>query len=302
MKTFYSHGKLLLTAEYVVLDGAKALAIPTTFGQSLKVMPIDERKISWKSIDFNGNHWFQYEISFKDIASNSPQPSNAITLRLFQIINAAKKLNPDFLNESNGFEVITELEFNRNWGLGTSSTLINNIADWAGVDAYELLELTFGGSGYDIACARHESSILYQLNNNSRSIQTVSFKPEFANNLFFIYLNIKQDSRKGIDTYNKEKRNISNSISKINSITNQIINCQDLYEFESLLSEHEQIISSIVKLKPIKDVLFLDYNGAIKSLGAWGGDFILATETLDDMDYFKNKGYNTIVKFNDMVL
>lgn len=302
MQTFYSHGKLLLTAEYVVLDGALALAIPTTFGQSLKVTTINERKISWKSIDVNGNIWFKDEFSLESIASISLKPSNAITLRLFQILNAAKQLNPEFLNDKNGFEVITELEFNRNWGLGTSSTLINNIADWADIDAYKLLELTFGGSGYDIACAEHESSIIYQLKNQSRSIQTVKFDPKFANNLFFIFLNVKQDSRKGIATYNAEKRDISNSISDITSITNQIINCQDLYEFESLLTEHENIISSIIKLKPTKDIHFSDYKGAIKSLGAWGGDFILVTGTLDDMDYFKNKGYHTIVKFNDMVL
>ena len=30
---FYSHGKLLLTAEYAVLEGVKALAIPTKRGQ-----------------------------------------------------------------------------------------------------------------------------------------------------------------------------------------------------------------------------------------------------------------------------
>ena len=33
-KDFYSNGKLLLTSEYVVLDGAIALAIPTRLGQS----------------------------------------------------------------------------------------------------------------------------------------------------------------------------------------------------------------------------------------------------------------------------
>ena len=36
-QTFYSNGKLLLTGEYVVLDGAKALAVPTRFGQNLIV-------------------------------------------------------------------------------------------------------------------------------------------------------------------------------------------------------------------------------------------------------------------------
>ena len=39
-KYFYSPGKLLLTGEYVVLDGAKSLAIPTIFGQSLNITSI----------------------------------------------------------------------------------------------------------------------------------------------------------------------------------------------------------------------------------------------------------------------
>jgi len=42
-RTFYSHGKLLLTAEYVILDGAKALALPTKFGQEMEISPISEK-------------------------------------------------------------------------------------------------------------------------------------------------------------------------------------------------------------------------------------------------------------------
>ena len=35
--SFFANGKLLLTSEYLVLDGAKAFAIPTKKGQSLHV-------------------------------------------------------------------------------------------------------------------------------------------------------------------------------------------------------------------------------------------------------------------------
>ena len=59
MKRLYSHGKLLLTGEYVVLDGAQSLAIPTSYGQSLTVKPIDESKLIWKSLDENNNLWFE---------------------------------------------------------------------------------------------------------------------------------------------------------------------------------------------------------------------------------------------------
>ena len=41
-QTFYSNGKLLLTGEYLVIDGAKALAIPTQKGQSLSVKETEE--------------------------------------------------------------------------------------------------------------------------------------------------------------------------------------------------------------------------------------------------------------------
>ena len=43
--TYYSNGKLLITGEYVVLDGATALAIPTKYGQSLCVSKLAPVKL-----------------------------------------------------------------------------------------------------------------------------------------------------------------------------------------------------------------------------------------------------------------
>ena len=59
--------------------------------------------------------------------------------------------------------ITTKLTFPRAWGLGTSSTLISLIAQWAKCDPFELLFEAFGGSGYDIACATANSPISYQL-------------------------------------------------------------------------------------------------------------------------------------------
>ena len=56
---FYSNGKLLLTGEYLVLDGAKALAIPTKFGQDLLVEPIQEPELIWASFTNTGDCWFE---------------------------------------------------------------------------------------------------------------------------------------------------------------------------------------------------------------------------------------------------
>ena len=40
MKEFHANGKLLLTGEYAVLDGAKAIGLPTKRGQSLQILSL----------------------------------------------------------------------------------------------------------------------------------------------------------------------------------------------------------------------------------------------------------------------
>lgn len=306
IQTFHSNGKLLLTGEYVVLDGALSLAIPTQFGQSLKVESINEPKIIWKSIDGNGNIWFEDEFILENGELKQVLFDNEISNKLFQILNTAKQLNPDFLNGNKGFYIESNLSFPREWGLGTSSTLINNIAQWAKVDAYELLELSFGGSGYDIACAQHDTPITYQILNqnqdNKRQVSQVKFDPPFKECIYFVYLNKKQNSKEAIEHYKKNASQISNVISEISRLTLKFIECKQLEEFEKHIYEHETLISNIIKQKTVKDLLFKDFKGSIKSLGAWGGDFVLVTSRADPTDYFKNKGFKTVIPFDKMIL
>ena len=61
MKEYFSNGKLLISGEYVVLDGAISLAVPTKYGQSLTVENINEAKIIWRSLDEKGLVWFEKE-------------------------------------------------------------------------------------------------------------------------------------------------------------------------------------------------------------------------------------------------
>src|SRR5690554_2108285 len=113
-REFYSNGKLLIIGEYVVLDGALALAVPTKLGQSLKATPLDEPVIHWISKDHENKIWFQGEflISGNNTIENPPsQASSRVAIRLQQILNEANKLNPDFLHEEKGLEIITSLDF-----------------------------------------------------------------------------------------------------------------------------------------------------------------------------------------------
>lgn len=292
----------MITGEYLVLDGALSLALPTTYGQSLTVNPIKLSKLLWKSIDCNNDIWFENELSLDEISKGLNTTHDDISNKLIQILNAAQQLNPGFLNPKSGFEVTTKLDFPKNWGLGSSSTLINNIANWANVDAYKLLALTFGGSGYDIACADHNHPITYQLEDEYRITTEVNFKPVFEEHLYFVYLNKKQDSREGITQYKENSSNVSDEILAVNKITKQMIACQHLDEFQTLINRHEEIISNIIQLKPIKEQLFSDFNGSIKSLGAWGGDFVLVASKESPLNYFKTKGFETIIPFGQMVL
>src|SRR5690606_116562 len=220
MQKFHSKGKLLLTGEYVVLDGATALAIPTKYGQSLEVHISEKKGIYWESFDENGSIWFEAFFDLKNF--NSEIPENEISKTVSKILSEAQNLNPGFLSKYEGIEIKTKLDFPRNWGLGTSSTLINNVAQWANVDAFELLKNSFGGSGYDIAAAKSDSPILYELKNGKSEFRKIYLPWDFSDYLFFVHLNKKQDSKEGIARY----RNASvdeKTIQRISDISNKLL-------------------------------------------------------------------------------
>ena len=59
MKTYRANGKLLLTGEYRVLQGAKALALPLRLGQTMQsdVLEIKNGIIHWDAMTTKGL-WF----------------------------------------------------------------------------------------------------------------------------------------------------------------------------------------------------------------------------------------------------
>jgi len=306
---YFSHGKLLLTGEYFVLDGATSLAVPTTCGQDLIVENINEPQLIWQSFTNEGECWLEAifdlpKLRLANATFDASEDGGKDTLaeNLSKILRETRKLNPAFLNSEKGFLVKTKLDFPRNWGLGSSSTLINNIANWAKVNPYKLLENTFGGSGYDIACAQHNSPILYTKNNSEIVVEEVNFNPNFMDQLYFVHLNKKQNSREGIERYKKLKGNLTSEIKQISELSEAFLSCGKLSDFEKLMKEHEQIVSKTIQLKAIQAELFSDYFGQTKSLGAWGGDFILATGNDETPNYFNQKGFSTVIPYKEMVL
>jgi mevalonate kinase len=301
--SFYSNGKLLLTSEYVVLDGAKALALPTKYGQSLHVLPSENESIHWTSIDHDGSIWFEASIPFSSIVKKErfDEPHN-IKNTLIEILHECYKLDSKFITNSRGYTIETRLTFPRLWGLGTSSTLVNNLAQWLQIDAYVLLQNSFGGSGYDIACAQNNSAILYQIVDQKPVVECVTFNPSFSDKLFFIYLNQKKNSREAIANYYNKQGVISKEISFFTKLTETILATTELKLFAEAIQQHEIALSNILELQTVQELLFKDFNGVVKSLGAWGGDFVMAISRENPTDYFNAKGFDVVIPYSEMIL
>ena len=244
--------------------------------------------------------------------------------KLSQTLKAVKQLNPNAFDKGLRFE--THLDFDPNWGLGSSSTLIANLAQWANVNPYELLKLTFGGSGYDVACATAEGPIYYQLVNLESAlrqaqgpqqvkgvepvetptpkVEPLAFHPPFAKHLFFVYQGQKQSSSKEIKAF-LEKANpvdLQKDIEAVSEISRAVPKCQTLDEFALLMQCHERIIARCIGQEPVQK-RFPDFEGVLKSLGAWGGDFILAATPWDEgqvRTYFKKMGLKVVFKYNEI--
>ncbi len=300
MQQYHSNGKLLLSAEYLILDGAVGLALPSSFGQHMEVIENSNNFLTWESLDHKENIWFKADFSLPDLKISHMAGDRNIGHTLKRILLKARSMNPDFLGDQKGFKTTTNLDFPRNWGLGSSSTLINNIAQWSATDAFRLLFESFGGSGYDIACAQNDSAILYSLKNGIPLSEPVLFDPPFRDQLYFVHLNKKQVSSDSIKDY-RTKKVESGLIESVSEISKLMLTCKHINDFNDLLREHESIIAGILETNPVQSKLFPDFFGQIKSLGAWGGDFVLATGDESTPAYFTDKGFETVMSYNSMI-
>lgn len=306
MNKFHSNGKFLLSGEYLVLQGAKAIALPLKLGQSIEVKTIDiqEGMIHWDAYTTKG-FWFAAIFSkfgFTVHASDDMDKAD----NLCKIFQEIKSLNPNILQDKNDYFFTTRLEFDKDWGLGSSSTLISLLAQWADVNPYELLKRTMGGSGYDIACATASKPITYQLINSKPVVKEIDFKPAFSEKLYFVYQGHKQSSGKEVKSFKERAKTIdfSKEITEISEITENLTKTVSFDEFCSLLTRHEAIMSRVLEQPSLKSY-YSDFQGVIKSLGAWGGDFFLAATELPEKEvkeYFGKKGLDVMLKYNDIVL
>ncbi len=303
IQTWKSNGKLLITGEYLILEGALSLALPLRKSQSLSVTRNNTKILRWHANKANG-HWFtaDYNISEFNIIKTS---NTLLAKKLQQILKATREISYNFLLDSDGCFVETILNFNTEFGFGTSSTLISNIAMWADVNPYKLLNKTFGGSGYDIACAQSNHPILYQISDKDILIKDANFSPIFKDHLYFVYLGNKQNSAEGISAFKKANNFTAKEVDDISDLTTQITTTDDFVEFKKLIVDHERIMSKVLNRPTVKSLFFNDFPLAVKSLGAWGGDFVMiaCSESKQALKkYLQQKGFNIIFSYDELVL
>jgi mevalonate kinase len=302
IKKYYSNAKFLITGEYLVLHGALSLAIPLRFGQLMEIYESDTENLEWLALD-RAQPWLKFSISTEDIQNAECKGTSEKDFVCF-VLNQAKKLNPDFLQETS-LKIKTEINFDRNWGLGSSSSLINNIAQWADVNPYELHTRVSNGSGYDIACANYDSPILFRRNGSHPMIYPIKFEPDFSEQLYFVYLGNKQNSEESVKKYLNGNSVNKTQVESISLLSKKILQSENSLEFDALISEHERFISEVLNCDAVKKEKFSDFNGSVKSLGAWGGDFVLVRSDIGKREvyrYFFEKGLTTIFSWNEIIL
>ncbi len=286
----------------MVLHGAKAFSLPLKFGQHSYFFESEQYSNTFKWLSFENNQiWFQASFDSITLEPISQEHSESLIF-VSRLIKAIKKLKPTIVFTKLE-KVEHHLDFNRNWGLGSSSSLIYNMAQWAGINPFELHFEISKGSGYDIAAANSNSAFFYQLNKQIPSIKYIHWQIPFKHDLLFVYSGHKQDSAKSIKL-NQNSTFTQEILTEIDQISEQVAICKSLKHFINLLDRHENILSEYLNTKPVKQTNFQDFNGTVKSLGAWGGDFLLAVgaESIDKtIKYFSEKNYTTYFKYSELI-
>ncbi len=298
VRTFFAHGKLLLTSEYVVLDGVPALAVPTVLGQRLEAIEAATSSfLHWTALDSNGRVWLD---GILERTEGGWKASDEALEPVAYLLNASEKISQRTLP---GGQVRTQLEFPSNYGWGSSSTLISLVAQWQGIDALPLHFATQNGSGYDAVCATAPGPLWYR----KTADQTAEWKSTSLahwphNSLYLVHLGHKQQSAADVVRY----RSLTPSLSDVKGIEHAaraLFEAATFDDWGHAARIHETRMAAILGRTPISEGALKGYPHACKSLGAWGGDFVLVQVADDtDLQWFKDQGFSTVLPWKTSVV
>lgn len=299
----FSRGKVMLAGEYFVLMGSKAIALPLQFGQHLEATFVESgpHEVLWKT--FQGeSQIMEFNFSMADITQRkyNPEGNRGYVLKL---LRAARRANPEFLSSEGLTIVETRIDTALKNGLGMSSSLISNLGYLANVDPFRLNRMVSKGSGYDVAAARASGSIVYQKGCSEPVIQQIDLPSQISSQLFLVHLNKKENTDTSISLYLRLLRNKRKAFVEMNTIIDAMLMSREIKEFGLLMEKHDAFLSKVLNRKSVKELYFDDFEGWIKSSGAWGGDYILAATEAGESDvkaYFGEKGFKSVYKLDQL--
>ena len=303
MNELQARGKLLISAEYMVLHGSLALVLPLKKKQILKKIRSENRNsFTWTAYR-ETDLWFRAE--FRPSTLEVVTASNAeMAERLRMLLRTCVELNPSFHRELLIWDVETRLDFSPEWGFGSSSTLTALMAEWAGVNALDLHFMISEGSGYDVACAVADRAIVYSLQDKEPRYEPVLFQPPFADQLYFVWLGSKQPTALHLREMAGRLNPGKELIRSFSMLTRGMLGSKELDDFRNYMEEHEAKLSELTGLERVSLTRFPGLQGSVKSLGAWGGDFVMiASDQQTDAlyNYLDKLGFSCRFRFKELI-
>jgi hypothetical protein len=297
---YHSNGNLLLTGEYLISQGAEAIALPLKKGHTLAVTPIHGKKIIWESV-------YNQETKTKTILKSDDfeitQTNNENSAKFVQHILRKAMDHLPSLSHLPGYHVKAFHDYPEFLRFGSESALIANITNWFNINPFRFSREISPGLQYGIACAKSNKPILYQLTNKYPDYREINLDLPFKENIYIVYTGHNPDS------YNKKKETQKypdhhEVFPKIREINKRIIKSRAHEEFENALLEHEKLLSGVLTKERLQERIFQDFPGIIKPLNEWNGELILVTWKGDKNElheYFAPYNIQTIFSWDELV-
>jgi len=291
---FTAHGKLLLTGEYAITQSALGIAMPTSFGQHLSLESYDgPEHVLWEALDHKNRQWFTAGFDHEGQILHTSSAAMADKLQGFLTPVRLSK------NWNTPVRVQTKVDFPRLWGLGTSSTLCSLLSQWAEVDALSYRGL-HGGSGYDLACAQATGAISYALKDGKPEVDSVQL-PQAMESVVFVYRGAKQQTDSSLKLVGRKPFSTA-QCEEISHLSEAFLIANSVDELEDIIEQHECLIASHLGLERAIEGPFKGIHGQVKSLGGWGGDFVMLTRFEENRQWLETNGFATIIPYESMAL
>lgn len=268
----------------------------------MKVAESQGAEVHWITKDHKGNKWFECKLNLIDFAIDKTNDEEKAQF-IQTLIKSAAQLNSDFLSKWKKYKITCDLGFDPSWGLGTSSTLIANLAAWAELSPFELFFDTQEGSGYDVAAAVSAGPLLYQKSEEELSFETFDWNKELADAICVFYQGHKQSSLEEVRAWKSNKVWKQKDVKQVSDISESLADCENIADAMALLGDQLKLMERILD-RTAYDGRFSDFEGLIKPLGAWGGDFGLALhhEVAYTQKYLAEKGIETVFRLGDILV